>query len=151
MISGVARLLPSRRSCHDEAPRILAILAPGPDRSLLQATSRTFGWTLTLSDAPPHSLPGRHDALAPIVLYDRGLPSHNWRDVFCVLTKESPRPYAILLSHNVDQNLWDELQRVGGSDILRAPVTRDDLLWAVTRAWLLWRGQQKVRARQVTR
>ena len=151
MISGVARLLPSRRNCHDEAPRILAILAPGPDRSLLQATSRTFGWTLTLSDAPPHNLPERHDALAPIVLYDRGLPSHNWRDVFCVLTKESPRPYAILLSHNVDQNLWDELQRVGGSDILRAPVTRDDLLWAVTRAWLLWRGQQKVRARQVTR
>ena len=45
ILSGVARLLPSRRGCHDEAPRILAILAPGPDRSLLQATSRDFGWT----------------------------------------------------------------------------------------------------------
>ena len=71
--------------------------------------------------------------------------------MFCVLTKESPRPYVILLSPNVDQNLWDELQRVGGSDILRAPVNREDLLWAVTRAWLLWRGQQNVRSRPVTR
>jgi FixJ family two-component response regulator len=151
MISGIARLLPSRRGYHEETPRILAILAPGADRSLLQATSQDFGWNLTLSEAPPHNLPKRRAALAPIVLYDRELPPYNWRDVFCVLTKESPRPYAILLSPNVDQNLWDELQRVGGSDILRAPVTREDLLWAVTRAWLLWRGQQKVRSRPVTR
>ena len=151
MISQVARLLPSRRACHEDAPRILAILAPGPDRSLLQATSRDFGWNLALSEAPPQNPPGRHAAVAPIVIYDRELTPYKWRDVFCVLTKESPRPYVILLSSSVDQNLWDELQRVGGSDILRAPATREDLLWAVTRAWLLWRGQQNVRSRPVTR
>ena len=143
MISGVARLLPTRRGVREDAPRILAVLAPGPDRSLLQATSRDFGWCLTLVDTPPV----RHAAFAPIVIYDRELASHNWRDVFYVLTKESPRPYAILLSPSVDQNLWDELQRVGGSDILRAPANREELLWAVTRGWLMWHGQQKVRSR----
>ena len=34
----------------------------------------------------------------------------------------------ILLSSNADPNLWDELQRAGGSDILRTPVTRNELL-----------------------
>jgi hypothetical protein len=151
VISRVARLLPSRRGCRDEAPRILAILAPGADRSLLQAASQNLGWNLTLAGTPPRPLPEPHGAVAPIVIYDRELPPCNWRDVFCVLTKKSPRPYLILLSPSVDQNLWDELQRVGGSDILRAPLKREDLLWAVTRAWLLWRGQQNVRLRPVTR
>ncbi len=151
ILSKVARPLPSRRGCREEAPRILAILAPGSDRSLLQAASQDFGWNPSLSGAPPCNLPQPHAAVAPIVIYDRELPPYNWRDVFCVLTKESPRPYVILLSPNVDQNLWEELQRVGGSDILRVPLNREDLLWAVTRAWLLWRGQQNVRSRPVTR
>jgi hypothetical protein len=35
-----------------------------------------------------------------------------------------------LLSPNADANLWDELQRAGGSDILRTPFDRADLLLA---------------------
>ena len=61
-----------------------------------------------------------------------------------MLTRELYRPYVILLSPTVDRNDWDELQRVGGSDILRSPVNRDDLIWAVKRAWQFWRSQQKV-------
>src|SRR5690348_16936704 len=101
IISGVGRLLPSRRGCREEAPRILAMLATGSDRSLLQAASHDFGWNLSLSPAPPHNLPDSHAAVAPIVICDRDLPSYNWRDVFCVLTKASPRPYVILLSPSV--------------------------------------------------
>jgi FixJ family two-component response regulator len=62
------------------------------------------------------------------------------------LARKSPRPYVILLSPNADTNLWDELQRVGGCDILRTPINRDKILRAVKRAWLLWRNQQQVRS-----
>jgi FixJ family two-component response regulator len=82
----------------------------------------------------------------PIVIYDRELSQYNWREIFGILTRQSPRPYMILLSPTADQNLWDELQRVGGCDILRAPVDRENLLGAVRRAWLLWHSQQKVRS-----
>jgi FixJ family two-component response regulator len=61
------------------------------------------------------------------------------------LSRKSPRPHVILLSPNADANLWDELERVGGSDILRTPINRDKMLRAVKRAWLLWRNQQQVR------
>ena len=50
----------------------------------------------------------------------------------------------ILLSPTTDNNLWDELQRLGGSDIQRTPLNRDKMLWAVKRAWFLWCSQQEV-------
>jgi hypothetical protein len=148
-LSGLARLVTSPRGHPEEgredAPRILAIVSRGPNHALLRTISQDFGWELSLSDTPPGIYERRAD-VPPIVIYDRELSPYYWRDVFGVLTRQSPRPYVILLSPTTDQNLWDDLQRVGGSDILRSPVNRDNLFRAVRRAWLFWRSQQMVRA-----
>jgi FixJ family two-component response regulator len=112
----------------------------------VQAISRDAGWTLILSDASPGLVIGHNNDLPPIIIYDREISPHNWRDVIVALTSQSPRPYVILLSPNADTNLWDELQRAGGSDIVRTPVAREHLLGALRRAWLLWQSQQQVRS-----
>jgi FixJ family two-component response regulator len=148
MSSRFARSLPSRRRPSEEArpaSRILAIVPQGPIRPLVQAISRDAGWTLTLSDTSPGLVIGRSSDLPPIIIYDREISPLNWREVIVALTSQSPRPYVILLSPNADTNLWDELQRAGGSDIVRTPVSRDHLLGALKRAWLLWQSQQQVR------
>jgi hypothetical protein len=145
---GLTRLLSSRHVSQDagqRTPRILAIVPKGPNQHLLQEISQETGWILTFSETPPSIRSGRRAEVPPIILYDRELSPHHWHEIVSVLTKVSPRPYLILLSPNADTNLWDELQRVGGSDILRTPVNRDNMLWAVKRAWLLWRNQQCIR------
>jgi FixJ family two-component response regulator len=150
LVCGLTRLLSSRRrypeGARQKAPRILALVPPGPNRLLLQTISRDAGWALTLSETAPGIAPGRQSDVPPIIIYDRELSPYDWREIVHVLAKKSPRPYVILLSPNADTNLWDELQRVGGSDILRTPINRDTMLRAVKRAWLLWRNQQQVRS-----
>jgi len=146
---GLVRLLSSRRrypeGARQKAPRILAIVPQGPSRLLLQAISRDAGWALTLAETPPSLTSGRQPDVPPIIIYDRELSPLHWREIVGFLAKTSPRPCLILLSPNSDANLWDELQRLGGSDILRTPVSRDNLVWAVKRAWQLWHHQEHVR------
>ena len=127
------------------ALRVLALVRPGPNRRLIEAVSFEAGWTLTVSDLPPAEGAKCAVVPAPIILFDRDLPPGNWRETIASLTRRSPRPYLILLSPNSDGNLWDELQRVGGSDILRTPIDRESTLQAVRRAWSLWHSQQQAR------
>jgi FixJ family two-component response regulator len=101
---------------------------------------------LTLADTSPGLIIGQRADLPPIIIYDREISPRNWCEAVGALTRQSPRPYVILLSPNADANLWDELQRAGGSDILRTPVSRDHLLGALKRAWMLWQSQQQVRS-----
>ncbi len=147
---GFARLLSSRRrnlqGARQTAPRILAIVPQGPSRLLLQAISRDAGWNVTLAETAPSLTSGCQPDVPPIIIYDRELSPHHWREIVGLLAKISPRPYVILLSPSADTNLWDELQRLGGSDILRTPVSRDNLVWAVRRAWQLWHHQEQVRS-----
>jgi len=132
---------------RQKGPRILAIVAPGPNRLLLQTISRDADWALTLCETPPSLTSVRQADVPPIIIYERELSPYHWREIVGVLTKTSPRPYVILLSPNADTNLWDELQRLGGCDILRAPVTRDKMLGALKRARQLWHSQQQLRSR----
>jgi FixJ family two-component response regulator len=150
LVRGLERLLPAHRQhpegARQKAPRILALVPQGPDRLFLQAISRDAGWALTLSETTPGIASGCQSATPPIIIYDRELSPGHWGEMVRDLARKSPRPYVILLSPNIDTNLWDEVQRVGGSDILRTPISRDKLLRAVRRAWLLWRNQQQVRS-----
>jgi peptidoglycan/xylan/chitin deacetylase (PgdA/CDA1 family) len=114
---------------------------------MLEAVSSEAGWSFTISDTPAPEIAKRPEEVAPIVLVDRELSPGNWREAIRVLSRRSPRPYVILLSPNADGNLWEELQRVGGSDILRTPVDRASTPQVVGRAWSLWRSQQQVRLR----
>ena len=131
------------------APRVVAFIRPGQNQRLIEAASSEDGWTLTVSETLSDLAPAEtaRSAVEPvqIILFDRDLPPGNWRETVASLTRRSPRPYLILLSPNSDGNLWDELQRVGGSDILRTPINRESILQAVRRAWSVWYGQQRVR------
>src|SRR5262249_6070682 len=112
---------------------------------VLQAISESTGWVLTISDNETACACLDAFGAAPIIIYDRELSPPHWREILRAFSKRTPRPYIILLSSNADANLWDELQRLGGSDILRTPVTQTEMLRALSKAWQLWQIQQKVR------
>jgi CheY-like chemotaxis protein len=135
----------SRHTAGDrDAPRLMAFVPQGQNRRAIEALSHEAGWALTIADTLSPILQ-RADETAPIILFDRHLPPGNWREAIEFFNRRSPRPYVILLSPNSDRNLWEELQRVGGSDILRTPVDRESTLRAVGRGWSLWRSLQQLR------
>jgi FixJ family two-component response regulator len=127
---------------HDAEPRIMALVPEGPNRLALEAIFEDAGWALTLSDTGPHSIACKDSGAPLIIIYDRELSPQHWRDIIQDLARKTPRPYIILLSANADTNLWDELQRAGGSDILRAPINRDQLIEALAKGRQLWSARQ---------
>jgi len=124
-------------------PGALAIMLKGPGRDLLQAAFCDAGWGLTIADTFAVALDPVSDRF-PIILYEREL-SERWREAISLISSQPARPYLILLSSSSDRNLWDELVRCGGFEILRTPVDRLAVQRAVKSGWSLWRNQQKLR------
>jgi len=126
-------------------PRVLAVVPEGPNRLALQELCAACGWELAFSDGKPADDSFRGPGVPSIVLYDRDLFPQLWREIVRSFAKSSPRPYIILLSSSAGANLRDELQRLGGAEILRTPIERDHLRWTLSQAWRLWSAQQRVR------
>src|SRR5215470_15902395 len=96
------------------APSVVAFVPPGHNRATIETVCSEEGWTLTISDTLG-AIARSRGQLAPIIFFDRDLWPGTWREAVGLLTNRSPRPYVILISPNSDGNLWDELQRFGGS------------------------------------
>jgi CheY-like chemotaxis protein len=127
-----------------ESPSILAIVPEGTDRAVLRALSDTDGWEVFFADSPK-AMAIRGEPLRPIIFYDRRFAGYDWREAVRSFTRSSSHPFVILLSPTFDQNLWEELERIGGSDILRSPIEQERTRRAVNRAWWLWRNEQNLR------
>jgi FixJ family two-component response regulator len=147
ILYGFSRWLPRRghraKKAGETNLQILALMPHGPDSLLLHALARDAGLCLTVSDAAVDLVFPRASDVPPIVIIDRQHFPNRWKRIVRALSRNSPRPCIILLSPRADANLWDELQRVGGSDILRHPITREHLEQALERAAQLWRNQQR--------
>ena len=127
-------------------PSILAIVPEGADRVTLDAISRSAGWELVFEGSLAATSIGM-EGLPPIVFYDCRIPDPEWSRSVRMLSRAATRPCVILVSPRCDRNLWDELERARGLDILRSPVDPEQARAAVGRAWLLWQSQHHVRLR----
>jgi DNA-binding NtrC family response regulator len=145
-LSGSARLrrMPDR-AVVDAAPRALAVMGEGPGRDALQVVFRDAGWKLAVADSPALAIAHQEKEPLPIILYEREPTERDWRQAVFRFSQLSPRPCVVLLSHSSDQNLWDELIRCGGFDLLRTPVDRDALIRTVRDGWSIWRNQHNSR------
>jgi hypothetical protein len=113
----------------------------------MEMLSRDAGFALHLVDADRIERECRGwSGAPPIVLYDVAAAPATWPERILTLARNSPRPYIILLSSKADPNLWDELQRVGGADILCPPITRERFLEAIAKGRQLRSVQEHLRS-----
>jgi DNA-binding NtrC family response regulator len=145
-LSGSTRLrsMP-HRAVVDAAPGALAVMGEGPGRDALQGVFRDAGWKLTVADTSASAIASQEKEPLPIILYERELTERGWRQAVSLFSRLSPRPCVVLLSRSSDKNLWDELVRCGGFDLLRTPVDRDAVVRTVRAGWSIWRSQHKPR------
>jgi len=135
----------SSRVVAVDGPRALAVMREGFGRDALRTIFNDLGWKLTIAGTPAAAVARHRESPFPIILYERELTGCDWRLLVSLFGRLSPPPSVILLSPSADRNLWDEVIRCGGSDILRMPFDRDAVMRAVRAGWTLWRSQQNVR------
>ena len=149
VVSGLRRPARSRsmprRAVVDAAPRALVVMGPGPGRDALQGVFRDAGWALVVADTSASAFASQRKDPLPIILYERELAERGWRQAVSLFSRLSPRPCVVLLSRSSDQNLWDELVRCGGFDLLRTPIDRDAVIRIVRAGWSIWRNRHNAR------
>ncbi len=123
------------------APSALAVVKEGTCRSELETIFHDAGWRLIVEHSIESALQLQRREPTPVVLYDRDLPDGCWREAVVSFSRLSPRPCLVLLAQRPDKNLWDEVVRCGGFDVLRMPVERDTVIRTVSAAWTIWRHQ----------
>jgi DNA-binding NtrC family response regulator len=133
------RSMPDRAVVYP-ALRALAVIGEGPVRETLQVLFRDVGWQLVVADTAAAALARQEKEPLPIILYERELTERGWRQAVSLFSRLSPRPCVVLLSRSSDKNLWDELVRCGGFDLLRTPVDRDAMIRTLRAGWSIWQN-----------
>jgi hypothetical protein len=119
---------------------ILSIGSPADDRSVLEELACAQGWKLhfALSCSEAHAaMPGIQPQ---IILLDRELAPSDWRMAVASLASVSRGACVVLISRVVDDYLWNEVVLYGGYDVLRKPLSEDDVFRIVKLAWAYWRA-----------
>ncbi len=145
--SWFSRLMGRRGDASARGPSVLAVVEEGPARDAVAEAARREGWVLEIADSLKSVLDLPRAKRHAVVVYQRELPGMDWREAVSSCAGMAGRPCVILLSRLTDHNLWVELARNGGSDLLREPVEVQALGAAVHNAWSLWQTQQKLRRR----
>jgi DNA-binding NtrC family response regulator len=133
------------RAVVDAAPRALAVMGEGPGRDALQVVFRDAGWKLVVANTSASATARQEKEPLPFMLHERELTERGWRQAVSLCSRLSSRPCVVLLSRSSDKNLWGELVRCGGFDLLRTPVDRDAVIRTVRAGWSIWQNQHNPR------
>jgi DNA-binding NtrC family response regulator len=123
---------------------IVALVIDEADRTVLTGAAARNPWVLHFADTYAQAWATLNHLKAPIILCDRRLSGEDWRDVVYMMALSPHHACAILLSHVVDDYLWNEVIRVGGYDVLSTPLREDELVRSVRLAWSYWNTAAKV-------
>jgi len=137
-VSGL-RNVTRRPVADDDRPRALAVSCRHSEQEALQEAFRAAGWELAIADSVTAALARQKKFPVPIILCGRDFPESDWQKTVLMFTGLQERPWVILLSSRCDQNLWEELTAIGGSDILRTPLNAGAVTRSVKSGWQLWR------------
>jgi DNA-binding NtrC family response regulator len=118
----------------------MAVMGEGPGRDALEGVFRDAGWQLVVADNSTSAIMRQQNEAWPIILYERELTGRGWRQAVSRFSRLSPHPFVVLLSHSSDNNLWDELVRCGGFDLLRTPIDPDEVIKTVSAGWAIWQN-----------
>lgn len=84
-----------------------------------------------------------------VVVCDRLLPDGTWKDLKAWLEFHGLEPRLIVVSDDVNDQLWAEVYNMGGYDMLIKPLDRLETLRLIILAWLDWKRSRHSTRRPV--
>lgn len=135
---------PERQTSHNPPSSTAEVTIVGlmngddADGRLLSDVAGRSGWQLVFTKTYPEARGALDQAQVPVVLCDRELLGTGWRKAIERLSAPPLRACVILLSEAIDTNLWTEVVRGGGYEVLAKPLRDDSLVRAVRLAWSYW-------------
>ena len=104
------------------SPRVLLIATQ--DNDTIQHLCRRLQLDLKYASTLTNALQDLHHSDSDVVLYDQDLSPQGWRMSVATLAEACPRSSIILLTRQPD--LWNEVIRGGGHDLIRKPITESE-------------------------
>src|SRR5882724_1857182 len=114
-------LRPRRRQWPDlggSRTAALAVVADAASRDTLLRVFQDAGRELVLASTTASAVELPQRRLCPVILFDLQA-EQDWQSAVSRLASLEPHACVILMSPRCDKNLWDEVTRSGGTDILR--------------------------------
>ncbi len=121
-------------------PSILTIALSEPDLSSVFRLAYRFSWRICSATSVAQALTLLAEERFPLILCNHDLLGRDWRDVLPVLAADCVSPSIILVSPVNDTNLWAEVIRRGGYDVISDPTDEPKLLSTLNMAWSYWRN-----------
>jgi len=118
-------------------PAIVAVLTE-PDVMVVRELSSSRHWAVSFAADCPDALARIGQMKAQILFLDRDLAGPGWRQTIHAFASSSTKICIMVVSKVVDTNLWNEVVRYGGYEVLSKPLQEGDLLRAVNLAWSYW-------------
>jgi len=78
--------------------------------------------------------------VCPVILYDLALCGTEWQACMFRLATHGEGPCVVAISDGSDPDLWDEVVRHGGFDILSRPLSKSDVLSMLDFAYIHWKS-----------
>jgi DNA-binding NtrC family response regulator len=125
---------------------VVCLVADHNDRRLLANLSFDNGWIMHFVDSSAEAQAASAKLGVPVILYDRDLPSGDWRDIVSLLASSSCPTCVILISRVADDHLWEEVIRRGGYEVLSKPLRPEEVVRMIKLAWSFWNSMMKMPA-----
>jgi DNA-binding NtrC family response regulator len=130
-------ILPSRVTLPSRLP-VVALIVDQEDRRILAGASSEQTWEVHFAESCEHASAMARRLAAPVILLDRDWSGTEWRGAVESLAALPHRACVILVSGVADANLWQEIVRRDGYDILSKPLRKDDVMRVVKLALTYW-------------
>jgi DNA-binding NtrC family response regulator len=131
-----------------EAVPVIALIVNHEDRQEISrisgiagsslSTSAGDGWYVHFAESCEQASAFAERLSAPVILFDRDWPGTDWKAAVTNLAALPHHACVILVSGVADANLWQEVVRRDGYDVLAKPLRAENVLRAVKLALSYW-------------
>lgn len=127
---------------------IMAVAGPGPQPGVLAITAdvrlyanvlnaaSSLKWRISWARTMERAIEMSRPWAAPIVIYDANLPGIEWGEAFLQLREIANRSRVLLATTWIDEDLWQEVLRRNGYDIVERSAGSEELIRVFRFAWL---------------
>ena len=125
---------------------LLCIFPSTADRDLLHQLSARNSWGVIFASSRDEARDALRNVQPQIILLDREADLADWRYTVSSLSAASNGACVLLVSRVADEYLWNDVVSNGGYDVVRRPLSEEDLLRNVRLAWSYWNATRGINA-----